>query len=107
MTRSISSRNCSRRVRFFASYSRSAKVRCFIVRSQNSVALLCHRIAGLDQSFLRGPQGRELTITAGPEVKNFAQMKVGDQVNAEYLEALTLELKKGGKAIVARTEETG
>ena len=56
---------------------------------------------------LKGPQGRELTITAGPEVKNFAQMKVGDQVNAEYLEALTLELKKGGKAIVARTEETG
>ena len=55
---------------------------------------------------LKGPQGRELTITAGPEVKNFAQMKVGDQVNAEYVEALTLELKKGGKAIVARTEET-
>jgi len=54
---------------------------------------------------LKGLQGHELTITVGPEVKNFAQMKVGDQVNAEYLEALTLELKKGGKAIVARTEE--
>src|SRR5205809_2335402 len=59
MTRSISSRNCSRRVRFFASYSRSAKVRCFIVRSQNSVALLCHRIAGLDQSFPSGSGGGE------------------------------------------------
>src|SRR5438552_5702441 len=56
---------------------------------------------------LKGPQGKEIVITAGPDVKNFAQMKVGDQVNAEYVEALTLELKKGGKAIVARTEETG
>ena len=25
---------------------------------------------------LKGPQGRELTLLAGPEVKNFAQMKV-------------------------------
>ena len=55
---------------------------------------------------LKGPQGREMTVTAGPEVKNFAQMKVGDQVTAEYVEAVTLELKKGGKAIVARTEQT-
>jgi len=56
---------------------------------------------------LKGPQGREVTVTAGPEVKNFDQMKVGDQVNAQYVEALTLELKKGGGLIVARTEKDG
>lgn len=56
---------------------------------------------------LKGPKGREATIVAGPEIKNFAQMKVGDQVNAEYTEALTLELKKGGKAVVGRTEDAG
>src|SRR5438094_4664134 len=56
---------------------------------------------------LKGPQGKEIVITAGPEVKNFAQMKVGDQVDAEYVEALTLELKKGGGKAVARTEQTG
>ena len=56
---------------------------------------------------LKGSQGKELTVTAGPEVKNFAQMKVGDQVDAEYVEALTLELKKGGGKAVARTEQTG
>lgn len=56
---------------------------------------------------LKGPRGNEITVTAGPEVKNFAQMKVGDRVNAEYVEALTLELKKGGGMPVARTEETG
>jgi Cu/Ag efflux protein CusF len=54
---------------------------------------------------LKGPKGREVTLLLGPEVKNFAQMKVGDSVNAEYIEALTLELKKGGKAAVARTEK--
>jgi hypothetical protein len=56
---------------------------------------------------LKGPEGKEVTLTAGPEVKNFAQMKVGDQVNVEFVEALTLELKKGSAAPVARTEQTG
>ena len=56
---------------------------------------------------LKGPQGNEVTVTAGPEVKNFAKMKVGDQVNIEYLEALTLELKKGGGMIVQRTVKEG
>jgi hypothetical protein len=56
---------------------------------------------------LKTSQGKEVALTAGPEVKNFAQMKVGDQVNAEYVEALTLELKKGGGKVVARTEQAG
>lgn len=54
---------------------------------------------------LKGPEGREVTLTAGDEVKNFAQMKVGDLVNVEYVEALTIELKKGSTAPVARTEQ--
>jgi len=56
---------------------------------------------------LKGAQGKEVTVTAGQEVKNFAQMKVGDQVNVAYIEALTLELKKGGGMAVARTEQAG
>ncbi len=56
---------------------------------------------------LKGPQGNELTVTAGPDVKNFAKLKVGDQVDLQYVEALTLELKKGGGLVVARTEKTG
>jgi Cu/Ag efflux protein CusF len=55
---------------------------------------------------LKGPEGREVTLTAGDEVKNFAQMKVGDLVNVEYVEALTIELKKGSTAPVARTEQS-
>jgi hypothetical protein len=56
---------------------------------------------------LKGPQGNEIVVTAGPEVKNFDQLKVGDQVNLNYLEALTLELKKGGGLVVQRTEKAG
>ena len=56
---------------------------------------------------LKGPQGNEMVVTAGPEVKNFDQLKVGDQVNLNYMEALTLELKKGGGMVVARTEKAG
>jgi Cu/Ag efflux protein CusF len=56
---------------------------------------------------LKGPKGDELMITAGPEVKNFDQMKVGDQVTVEYVRALALELKKGGGLVVQRTEQAG
>ena len=54
---------------------------------------------------LKGPKGNEVTFTAGPEVKNFDNLKVGDQVKADYTEALTLELKKGGGLVVQRTDK--
>ncbi len=56
---------------------------------------------------LKGPQGNEITVTAGPEVKKFDSLKVGDPVDVQYVEALTLELKKGGGMVVARTEQKG
>ena len=40
-------------------------------------------------------------------MKNFAQIKVGNRVDVDYIEALTLELKKGGGMPVARTEKAG
>lgn len=54
---------------------------------------------------LKGPQGNSVTLTAGPDLKNFDQLKVGDQVDAQYVEALTLELRKGGGLVVGRTEK--
>ena len=56
---------------------------------------------------LKGPKGNELTVTAGPDIKNFDMLKVGDQVDVKYVEALTLQLVKGGGQKVARTEQTG
>lgn len=53
---------------------------------------------------IKGPHGHVQTVEAGPEVKNFDQIKVGDNVMLRYVEALSLELKKGGGAPVARTD---
>ena len=41
---------------------------------------------------IKGPRGNVETLTAGPEVKNFDQIKVGDKVALRYVEALSLEL---------------
>jgi len=54
---------------------------------------------------LKGPEGNLVTVTAGPDVKNFDKLKVGDRVDMQYIEALTLELKKGGGLVVGRTEK--
>jgi DNA-binding beta-propeller fold protein YncE len=56
---------------------------------------------------LKGPKGEEQKVVAGPEVKNFDQLKVGDVVQAQFLESLVLELKKGGGLAVAKTEQSG
>jgi hypothetical protein len=54
---------------------------------------------------LKGPKGNWVVVTAGPEVKNFDQMNVGDKVHAQYVEAIVLELRKGSDLAVTRTEE--
>jgi spermidine/putrescine-binding protein len=43
---------------------------------------------------LKGPKGAALDVVAGDEVRNFDQIKVGDNVVARYIAALTLELRK-------------
>jgi len=43
---------------------------------------------------LKGPQGNTVEVVAGDEVKNFAQIKVGDFVVVEFVQSLSLELQK-------------
>jgi len=68
-------------------------------------------IAAIDKASrtitLKRAKGDEVRIVAGPEVRNFDQLKVGDIVNATYLESLALELKKGGGLKVEKTEKAG
>ena len=67
-------------------------------------------ITGLDAGTrlvtLKGDGGKEVAVTAGPEVKNFGQLHVGDRVALQVFKSLTLELKKGSTAVVSRTEES-
>ena len=44
---------------------------------------------------LKGEDGNVFDVVVGSAVKNFAQIKVGDRVIAEHMEALTIELSKG------------
>lgn len=48
---------------------------------------------------LKAADGSVRTIKAGPDVKNLAQVKVGDRVRMTYVQAIALELKKGGTGI--------
>jgi len=41
---------------------------------------------------LRGADGKEFTVQAGPEVRNFDQLKVGDKVTTHYMRAAALQL---------------
>ncbi len=53
---------------------------------------------------LRGPKGNEITVEAGPEVRNLAQLKAGDQITVRYQQALAVELvpaNRGDKPGVA------
>ena len=45
---------------------------------------------------LTSAKGKVTEVVAGPEVRNFAQIKVGDEVVAKAVDSLSLELKKGG-----------
>jgi hypothetical protein len=54
---------------------------------------------------LQGKSGKTRTIEVGDQVRNFDQIKVGDTVHAKYTQALALEIKKGGGALPAPTEE--
>lgn len=42
---------------------------------------------------LKGPQGNEVTITAGPEVKRLNEVKVGDFVRVDYLVSVAAEVR--------------
>ena len=55
----------------------------------NFASLLFNR---LDLALV-GPQGNQMVIPAGEEVKNFDQIRIGDLVTLTYVQALVVELK--------------
>ena len=56
------------------------------------------------QVTLKGPKGKVVPLTVGPDVRNLEQVKVGDRVAVRYLEALSLTLKKDGKELRSSTK---
>jgi hypothetical protein len=55
---------------------------------------------------LKAADGKEFPVVAGPEVRNFEQIKVGSEVVVAFLQALALDLKKGGSGTREMVEST-
>ena len=53
---------------------------------------------------LKGAKGNAQTMTVSEDVRNLAQVKVGDRVVVTYVQALALQLKKGGALVRERAE---
>lgn len=43
---------------------------------------------------LKGPRGNVVVVKAGPDVKNFKQIKAGDRVTAKYYDATAIYVRK-------------
>jgi hypothetical protein len=60
------------------------------------------KVAKIDQKTrevtLKADDGREFSFVASEDVKNLAQVKVGDVVRVAYAEAFVYDVKKGGAA---------
>jgi Cu/Ag efflux protein CusF len=56
---------------------------------------------------LKGPKGNVQTMTVSEDVRNLAQVKVGDRVVVNYAQALALELRKGAPGVRERSERAG
>jgi hypothetical protein len=59
-------------------------------------------VEAVDQSTrmvtLKGPEGKSVTFKASDEVRNLAQVKVGDTVKFAYYESLAVRVLKAGEA---------
>lgn len=53
---------------------------------------------------LKTHDGRLTRMVAGPEVRNFDRIAVGDRVVTTFVEAVSLQLRKGGDGIRERSE---
>lgn len=68
---------------------RPARIDAAVVMLEATVAAIDHDTREVT---LEGADGNTVTITAGEEVKNLAQVDVGDKVNVEYMEIVALEV---------------
>ena len=68
------------------------------------------KVVGIDKATrtvdLKRSDGSVVSIVAGEEVRNFGQIKLGDEVVVQYVRALTLTLMKSGSKVTSIDEKT-
>lgn len=76
-----------------------------------SVVTVSAKVTAVDKAnrlvTLQGPLGNQFRVVAGKEVRNFEQVKVGDELFVTHAEAVSIDLRKGGDGIRERVESQG
>src|SRR3954454_13036125 len=67
-----------------------------VVRESQFVAVVDSVNQNTREVVLRGPEGDSVTVTAGPEVRNLAQVRRGDRVVVTYGAALAVAMAPPG-----------
>ena len=67
-----------------------------VAREAQFVAVVKSLNQSTREVVLRGPEGNLATVTAGPEVRNLAQVRRGDRVHVTYGAALAVEMAPPG-----------
>lgn len=78
--------------------------------SMTSTAKTTSTVVGIEPAtrtvWLKDAKGKVLQIVVGEEARNFDQLKIGDVVTAEYSQAMTITLKKGGAPLAANENQS-
>ena len=74
-----------------------AQVKTFDVVMKTETATVESIEAASRTVTLKKPDGSFVTVVAGPDIKRFAEIKVGDKVNARYYENVVMRLKRAGE----------
>jgi hypothetical protein len=75
----------------------TAQVKTLTPQMRTETATIEAIEAGSRTITLKKPDGTYVTTVAGPEVKRFAELKIGDKVNARFYETVVVRLKKPGE----------
>ena len=74
-----------------------AQVKTFDVVMKTETATVESIEAASRTVTLKKPDGTFVTVVAGPDIKRFAEIKVGDKVSARYYENVVVRLKRAGE----------
>jgi len=78
------------------------------VRIDGSLETVSAEVVSVDMAtrlvVLKSTEGEMVEILAGPEVRNLAQVKVGDMVDMEHSQVLVTELVKSSSGMLQRIE---
>ena len=78
---------------------------------EESISTLEATVTAIDQNTrevtLQNADGESMTIIAGEEVRNLAQVEVGDKVMLEYLEAVSIDVFAADEVQVGATVASG